>query len=152
MSMHDADTSVELIMDMRREKPFSRYETCDRHESCRHGRVSRTRTGTWLAKFYAYNVVFMQVSVSGNVCGYGVLSHTRRTGTWLAKIYAYDTVFVKVSVSGDVCRHHGVVLSRTRRTGACLAKIYACAAVLMQVSVSMRADKHHFEQPEAQLE
>ena len=25
----------------------------------------------WLAKLYAYDAVFMQVSVSGNVCGYG---------------------------------------------------------------------------------
>ena len=64
--------SVELVIYTRREKPFTRYEMRDRHESCRHGHVSRTRrTGTWLAKIYAYDAVFMQVSVSGDVCGYG---------------------------------------------------------------------------------
>ena len=64
--------SVGLVIYTRREKPFTQYEMCDRHESCRHGHVSRTRrTGMWLAKIYVYDAVFMQVStVSDDVRGY----------------------------------------------------------------------------------
>ena len=41
--------SVELVIYTQGEKPFTRYEKYDRHESCRHGHVSRTRrTDTWL--------------------------------------------------------------------------------------------------------
>ena len=55
----------------------------------------------WLAKIYTYDAVFVQVSVSGDVCRHHgvVLSRTRRTGACLAKIYACAAVLMQVSVS-----------------------------------------------------
>ena len=72
--------------------------------------LSRTRwTGTWLAKIYTYDAVFVQVSVSGNVCrhhGMVLSGRTRRTGACLAKIYACAAVLMQVSVSMRADKYH----------------------------------------------
>ena len=62
----------------------------------------------WLAKIYTYNPVFVQVSVSGDVCRHHgvVLSHTRRTGVCLAKIYTCAAVLMQVSVSMRADKYH----------------------------------------------
>ena len=66
------------------------------------------RTGTWLVKIYAYNAVFVQVLVSGDVCRHHgvVLNCTRRTGACLAKIYACAVVLMQVLVSMQADKYH----------------------------------------------
>ena len=71
--------------------------------------LSRTRrTGTWLAKIYAYDAIFVQVSLSGDVCRHHgvVLSRTRRTSACLAKIYACTAVLMQISVSMRADKYH----------------------------------------------
>ena len=63
----------------------------------------------WLAKIYAYDAVFVQVSASGDVCrhhGMVLSSRTRRTGACLAKIYACAAVLMQVSVSMRADKYH----------------------------------------------